>query len=149
MSVVVAGAVVLGLMQLGVPVASAASSSQVSSTVAKAETRRSTPDVLASAVLLSSAYDQISYDRSFRIGCTALSSAQFFGRVREDFVGLFPISLARPLSLGVDMDLRPIKPAAFNVHVQTLVSNGWTFSTRPGHPHYPGYIAFRLRIRSR
>ena len=43
------------------------------------------------------------------------------------------------------MDLRPLRLALFNVRVATLVPNGWTFGTRPGHPDFPnGYIAFRF-----
>ena len=47
------------------------------------------------------------------------------------------------MKLGANMILRP-SGAYFPVRVATLVSNGWTFSTRPGHPDYPGYVSFRF-----
>jgi hypothetical protein len=143
-SLVVAGTVVLGLMQLGAPVASAASSSKASSTVAAAKTTGAVPmraDGVASPALV-----DFTYDLSFRISSGVWETpAQFFGHVRKEFVTVFPIRGAKPLALGRDMDLRPLPVTLFNVRVATLVSNGWTFGTRPGHPEFPnGYIAFRF-----
>ena len=151
----VAGAVALGLMQLGVPVASAASVPKAPPIVAAAKARlvaadvssaQVTAGVLGPRVGAAESRADFSYDMSFVITRkVTVSQAEFFRLVRFDFTKVFPIPGARPLRLGANMDLRPAPGALFNVRVATLVSNGWTFGTRLGHPDFPnGYIAFRF-----
>jgi hypothetical protein len=153
MSVVVAGTVALGLLPLGGPVASAASPSSVSSSVTAASTRvvavggLATQGRLAAAAVPSLAavvFPDYTYEMSFRIKSTPLSPAQFFTRVRSNFVALFPIPGARALELGREMTLRP-PGVPFPLYVERLPDNGWTFRALRGHPDWPnGYIDFRF-----
>ena len=156
MSVVIAGAVALGLMPLGVPVASAASPSGVSSIVATGSTSRAAVrglatqaiprESLSAAVtpsLAAAVFPEYTYEMSFRIKRSALTSKLFFDKVQSNFVALFPIAGAKPLAVGARMILRPPGPA-FPVYVQMLTSYGWIFKALPGHPDYPGFIGFKF-----
>jgi len=144
-------------MQLGVPAASAATTAEVPSIVTAAQTRSVAADVrsaqvatqvLGQSVAVAGLFDtHVSYDLSILISRSVwMSQAQFFSEVRRDFVRVFPIPGATPLTLGANMNMRSSSPPALvNVHVAALVSNGWTFTARPGHPDFPNSsISFRF-----
>ncbi|WP_162249853.1 MULTISPECIES: RHS repeat-associated core domain-containing protein [unclassified Nocardioides] len=85
------------------------------------------------------------YDMRFRLRKWAGSQFDFFFKVQANFTKVFPISGAKDLKQGAEMNLHPLKILYFPVKVSNIYLNGWRFEARRGHPDYPGgWIQFNF-----
>jgi hypothetical protein len=91
---------------------------------------------------------KFTYRLKFDLGASSRTPAEYMALVARNFGQVFPI-VGRPTKLpGVGTNINLWAGAGaripFPVYVSRRSSDGWAFGTRPGHPDYGGWIAFKF-----